>query len=86
MAINRLLPQDDVRIELYFNGKLKDAYQGSGYENIEEAIRAAFEGTDGNLNIEDYVFEVKDLTTGTSGRYRINAGGNVTLLPQENNG
>lgn len=86
MSINRIYPVDDVRIELYFDGKLKDAYQGSGYDNIEEAIRAAYEGVRSNANIEDYVFDVKNLTTGTSGRYRINAGGNVTLLPQEGNG
>ncbi|MBD5174148.1 MAG: hypothetical protein HDT08_05915 [Bacteroidales bacterium] len=86
MAINRLYPQDDVRVEIYYDGKLKDAYQGSGYETIEEAVRAAFEGVKSNANIEDFVYEVKDLTTGTTGRYRVNAGGNVTLLPQENNG
>lgn len=86
MSINRIYPVDDVRIELYFDGKLKDAYQGSGYDNIEEAIRAAYEGVRSNANIEDYVFDVENLTTGTSGRYRINAGGNVTLLPQEGNG
>ena len=86
MAINRLYPQDDVRVEIYYDGKLKDAYQGSGYDTIEEAVRAAFGGVKSNANIEDFVYEVKDLTTGTTGRYRVNAGGNVTLLPQENNG
>ena len=86
MAINRLYPQDDVRVEIYYDGKLKDAYHGSGYDTIEEAVRAAFEGVKSNANIEDFVYEVKDLTTGTTGRYRVNAGGNVTLLPQENNG
>ncbi|MDE6048321.1 MAG: hypothetical protein K2G09_01320 [Paramuribaculum sp.] len=86
MANNRLHPQDDVRVELYYDGKLKDAYQGSGYETIEEAVSAAFEGVKSNANIEDFVYDVKDLTTGTSGKYRVNAGGNITLLPMESNG
>lgn len=85
MANNRLYPQDDVRVELYYDGKLKDAYQGSGYETIEEAVRAAFEGVKSNANIEDFVYYVRDLTTGTSGKYRVNAGGNITLLPMEGN-
>lgn len=81
MKANRLHPHDDVRIELYFNGKLEDAYQGSGYRTISEAINAAYSGSSReNLNIQDYVFDVADLTTGTSARYRVNAGGNITLL------
>ena len=34
--------------------------------------------------IEDYVFRVSDLATGTSARYRVNAGGNLKILPEEN--
>ena len=84
MKNNRLKPENDVRIELYFGGKLQDSYQGSGYSTVEQAIDAAYAGTHVNhLNIEDYVFRVTDLTTGTSARYRINAGGHVRILPEE---
>lgn len=33
--------------------------------------------------IENYVFTVTDLTSGTSERYRVNAGGHVRLIPEE---
>lgn len=83
MTQNRLHPSDSVRVELYFDGKMQDAYEGSGYHTVTEAIEAAVAGTDVNhLNPEDYVFKVTDLNTGTSARYRINAGGHVTLLPE----
>ena len=81
MKANRHHPHDNVRIELLFDDRIEDAYQGSGYHNIGEAILAAFNGNPRKyLNIEDYVFAVTDLTTGTSGRYRVNAGGNITHL------
>lgn len=83
METNRINPIDDVRVQLNFDGREKDAFQGSGFHSIEEAIRNAFDATDvGHLNIEDYVFVVTNMSTGTSGRYRINAGGHVTLLPE----
>ncbi len=81
MNANRLHPHDNVRIELLFDDRIEDAYQGSGDHNIGEAILAAFNGNPRKyLNIEDFVFAVTDLTTGTSGRYRVNAGGNITHL------
>lgn len=37
----------------------------------------------GANRMEDYVYTVTDLTTGTTARYRINAGGHVRILPEE---
>lgn len=84
MKNNRIKPIDDVRVVLEYNGKEKDAYQGSGFHTVEEVVEAAYDSTDkGHLDIEDYVFLVKNLSTGTEARYRVNAGGNVKVLPEE---
>lgn len=84
MTQNRIHPQDDIHVDLYDEGKKIDAYQGSGYHSVEEAVTAAYEGSSrNNLNIEDYVFRVTNLTTGTSARYRVNAGGHLRILPEE---
>lgn len=84
MTQNRVHPQDDIHVDLYDEGKKIDAYQGSGYHSVEEAVTAAYEGSSRNsLNIEDYVFSVTNLTTGTSARYRVNAGGHLRILPEE---
>lgn len=84
MENNRLHPIDDVRVELWFDGKMIDAYQSSGFHTVSEAVAAAYESTDrANLNIEDYVFTVKNLATGSSARYRVNAGGHLRILPEE---
>lgn len=83
MTENRLHPIDDVLVELYFDGKKIDTFQGSGFHTVDEAIHNAYEGSErANVNIEDYVFRVTDLAKGTSARYRINAGGNVKILPE----
>lgn len=83
MKENRIRPIDDVMVEMYFDDKLVDTYQGSGYHTVEEAVRTAFEGSEREyVNIEDYVFRVINLTDSTSARYRVNAGGNVKLIPE----
>lgn len=82
MTANRIHPADDVLVELYLDGKKVDSYEGSGYHSVEEAIRNSFDGSErANLNIEDYVFRVTNLADDTSARYRVNAGGNVKLIP-----
>lgn len=82
MTANRIHPADDVLVELYLDGKKVDSYEGSGYHSVEEAIRNSFDGSErANLNIEDYVFRVTNLADNTSARYRVNAGGNVKLIP-----
>ena len=52
MKNNRIKPIDDVRVVLEYNGKEKDAYQGSGFHTVEEAVEAAYDSTDkGHLDI-----------------------------------
>ncbi len=84
MENNRIRPIDDVRVEIYELGHKVGAIQRSGFHNVTEAIEAAYLGSRFDLNpIEDYVWRVTNLSTGTSGRYRVNAGGNVKILPEE---
>lgn len=84
MTQNRIHPADDVLVELYFDGKKIDTYEGSGFHTIEEAVCNAYDGSErANVNIEDYVFRVTNLADKTSARYRVNAGGNVKILPEE---
>ncbi len=82
---NRLQTIDDVRVEINdINGKTVSDYQGSGYHNVEEAVMAAYEGGPANLlDIRDYTFTVRNLSTGTMGRYRMNAHAHLKILPEE---
>ncbi|MBD5347354.1 MAG: hypothetical protein HDR92_09560 [Bacteroides sp.] len=84
--INHLSPSDSVKIEIFTpTGYCISTWQGSGFSNLGEAVTAAYEGS-GSLNMpaEDYVYTVTDLTRGTSARYRIDAGGHLRILPEEN--
>ncbi len=84
MTVNRIHTIDEVMVEIYFDGKKVDTYQGSGFHTVDEAIRNAYEGSDRTpLLIEDYVFTVTDLKSGVSERYRVNAGNHVKLIPEE---
>lgn len=84
MTDNRIRPADDVRVELDFGGQKLDAFQGSGFHTVDEAVHAAFHASRRpDLNIQDYVYKVTNLTTGTSARYRLNAGGHLRILPEE---
>ena len=84
MANNRIHPIDEVMIEIFFEGKKVDTYQGSGFHTVEEAVDNAYEGSNRTpLDKEDYVFEVRNLTTGTEARYRVNAGEHVRIIPEE---
>lgn len=84
MAANRIRPTDDVLVELYLEGKEVDTYEGSGFHTVDEAVRSAYESSKREyVNIEDYVFRVTNLAVHTSARYRVNAGGNVKLIPEE---
>lgn len=83
MEINRIHPIDDVRVDILLGDK-HDVYEGSGFHTVDEAVRNAFDGSSfRNVNIEDCVFTVVDLSHGTSARYRVNSGGHVHLIPEE---
>lgn len=70
-------------VEIYDDGKIA-TFEGSGFRSVTAAIDAAVENSpQADRSPEDYVYRVTDITDGTSARYRINAGGNVKILPEE---
>ena len=52
----------------------------TGYHSIEKAIDGALAEAGIDVNPEDCVFEVSNLTSGISHRYRINAHGHLKLI------
>lgn len=84
MTDNRITTSDEVKLEIYSEGKCIDTYESSGYSNIPEFIFKVFSKSSLDMgDIEDYVFRVTNITRGTTSRYRVNAGGNVKLIPEE---
>lgn len=87
MTANRLHPDDRALVEIYFDGKKVTDYESSGFHTVEQAMETAFnnftDSASAEMNIEDYVFRVTNLADNTSARYRVNAGGNVKLIPEE---
>lgn len=84
MNANRIRPPDNVLVEIYLDGKEVDTYEGSGFHTVEQVVGNAFDNSErADTNIEDYVFRVTNLADHTSARYRVNAGGNVKLIPEE---
>lgn len=84
MNANRIRPTDNVLVEIFLDGKEVDTYEGTGFHTVEQAVSNAFDNPGrADTNIEDYVFRVTNLADHTSARYRINAGGNVKLIPEE---
>lgn len=83
MKENRLHLTDSVKVVVAL-GSETYTYYGSGFGTLDKAIRAAHKASPfARMNIEDCVFTVDDITEGTSARYRVNAGDNVRILPEE---
>lgn len=82
MQNNRVRHGDNVEVEIYDeSGKLLGKTSSDNYDSLTDAIETAFTKLLTTApNIEDYVYRVTNLTTGTSERYRVNAGGHVRLL------
>lgn len=84
MKDNRINPIDDVSIEIYEGAHKVDTIMRSGMHSVSEAVEAAYEGSNATHNpIEDYVWRVTNLSTSTSARYRVDAGGHLRILPEE---
>lgn len=76
-----LKPEDQVTVTIWGpdDSRLYQA-TATGYHSIEVAIKEAIANASLELNPEDCVFEVSNLTTNVSHRYRINAHGNLKLI------
>lgn len=84
MERDRLRPDDKVMVKVYEDtGELAAESEATGFHTVREAIEATYESITDDENkadMRDYVFEVSDITTGTSARYRVNAHGNIKLI------
>lgn len=76
-----LKPEDQVKVTVSGpdGSKLYEA-TNTGYHSIESAIRETWDNANRDINPEDCVFKVDNLTTGVSHEYRINAHGNLKLI------
>lgn len=80
METNRLRPEDQVNVRaIDANGNVVADFTGTGYHDIAEAINATAPRLPAGTTVRDYAFQVSDLTTGTSNRYFVNAGGHPRL-------
>ena len=80
-AIDRLNRSDEVTVTIYSPDDTR-LYQSTttGWHSIEEAIKAAIAAAGLSVNPEACVFQVDDVTSGISHRYRINAHGHLKLI------
>lgn len=76
-----LKPENQVTVTIWGPDDSR-LYQSTntGFHSIEVAIREALANANLEINPEDCVFEVSNLTTGVSHRYRINAHGHLKLI------
>lgn len=80
-TIDSLRTEDQVRVTIFnAEGERVSQYTNSGFRSIEVAIKAALSQDDSGVNPEDCVYEVTNLTTDVSHRYRLNAHGNLKLI------
>ena len=84
MENNRINLEDNIRVEIYDDGHKVDTVDLTGLHNVSDAVDAAYRNSKATFNpIEDYVWRVSNLTTDTSARYRVDAGGHLRILPEE---
>lgn len=79
--IDSLKQNDEVRVTIYGpDGATLYNATNSGYHSLEMAVREAVADSKIEINPEDCVFEIENLTTGVAHRYRLNAHGNLKLI------
>lgn len=82
---NRLMTEDTVKVEIYFENNIVSEYTGTGFTEVYEAVAAAFAAyTGAQYSIETYTFRVSDISNGTSALYRFNAHKHLVLIPTFN--
>lgn len=80
-TIDSLRPEDQVKVTVYGpDGATFYQSTGAGFRSLESAINNAVENSSLSVNPEDCVFEVTNLQTAVSHRYRINAHGHLKLI------
>lgn len=83
-TFDTLKPQDSVSVTIW-GPEGSNLYQSTntGYHTVEDAIRIAIKNADLLISPEDCVFEVRNDETLVSHSYRLNAHGNIVLIPSE---
>ncbi|MBO4955041.1 MAG: hypothetical protein J6C77_01380 [Muribaculaceae bacterium] len=81
---NRIHASDHIQVQILTpDGQTADTMLSSGFNNVEEAVDAAYRGSEhATADCRDYVYVVSDLTTGTSEQYRYNAHSHLKLIPR----
>lgn len=80
-AIDSLRTEDQVKVTIYgSDGASLYQSTGTGFRSLEAAINNALENASLAVNPEDCVFEVANLQTDVTHRYRINAHGHLKLI------
>lgn len=76
-----LKPGNQVKVTIWGpeDSRLYEA-TSDGFHNIETAITTALDNANLGINAENCVFEVTNLDTGVSHKYRFNAHGNLKLI------
>lgn len=79
--IDLLRPNDEIKVDIWGpDGKSLYSSTTNGYHSLEMAVNDTLANSKIEINPEDCVFEVSNLTTGVTHRYRLNAHGNLKLI------
>ena len=80
-TFDTLKPDNQVKVTIWGPDD-SELYQGTntGYHNIETAISAAIDAAQLQMDPKDCVFEVANLSTGVTHKYRLNAHGHIKLI------
>lgn len=83
-TFDSLKPQDSVSVTIW-GPEGSRIYQSTntGYRSVEEAVSIAIKNAGLMISPEDCVFEVRNDETLVSHNYRLNAHGNLVLIPSE---
>lgn len=76
-----LKPVDEVSVNIFGpDGSSLYKSTNSGFHTLEMAVENAIANSNLAVSPEDCVFEISNLTTGVSHRYRLNAHGHLKLI------
>lgn len=79
--IDFIKPNDEVKIVIWGpDGNRLFESTNSGFHNLEMAVNNAVADSKLEINPEDCVFEISNLTTGITHRYRLNAHSHLKLI------
>lgn len=79
--IDSLKRGDEVKVTIWGpDGDNLYQFTGSGFHNLDMAIKSAVSNAALDINPEDCVFEVNNMATNVSHKYRLNAHGHLKLI------